>query len=91
MKSRPFDSQSGFKVLRNTQACRQLFQKKFATRWFFDVEIIIRNRKAQKLVIWEEPVTSWSDIKGSKLGLSQPGIILADVARVIFIRISGRI
>jgi hypothetical protein len=41
----------------------------FKTRWFFEIEIIARwnNLNFDAIQIWEEPVTNWQDINGSKI------------------------
>ena len=65
----PYDTQSGYKLFRNSQAFRESVRNEFATRWFFDVELLTRIGITNhgKLNIWEEPLSSWNDIDGSKL------------------------
>jgi glycosyltransferase involved in cell wall biosynthesis len=65
----PYDTQSGFKLFLNSEAFRDSIKTEFATKWFFDVEIITRIGIYNKghLSIWEEPLSYWKDIDGSKL------------------------
>jgi len=63
----PYDSQSGLKFFRNTEVLRVSLNKPFKTRWFFDLELMTRLGMQDRKCIWEEPVNSWSDIKGSKI------------------------
>jgi glycosyltransferase involved in cell wall biosynthesis len=63
----PYDSQSGLKFFRNTEVLRVSLDKPFKTRWFFDLELMTRLGMQDRKCIWEEPVNSWSDIKGSKI------------------------
>ena len=60
-----YDSQCGAKIFRPAAAAR-VFAEPFATRWVFDLEVLIRLGGA--LVI-EYPVMAWSDVGGSKLRL----------------------
>jgi glycosyltransferase involved in cell wall biosynthesis len=61
-----YDSQCGLKLFKTTIAA-QIFQRKFVSPWFFDVELILR-LKALHAVIRECPLLEWSDMGGSKLG-----------------------
>lgn len=65
----PYDTQSGFKLYRTEKFSDELFLKPFRTRWFFDIEFSMRFSKINnsKLMAWEEPVYSWTDIPGTKL------------------------
>jgi dolichyl-phosphate beta-glucosyltransferase len=63
----PYDSQSGLKFFRNTDVLKVSLEKPFKTRWFFDLELMTRLGMQEKECTWEEPVNSWSDIKGSKI------------------------
>jgi glycosyltransferase involved in cell wall biosynthesis len=81
----PYDTQSGYKLFANTKAFKESIQDRFSTRWFFDVELLTRVgiSKKTRLVIWEEPLTLWSDVDGSKLGFR-------DIPKVIFELIVAR-
>ena len=67
VRNMPYDSQSGLKFLRNTQRLRSCLNEPFRTRWFFDLELMTRIGMQDRSCTWEEPVNSWSDIKGSKI------------------------
>ena len=65
----PYDTQSGFKIFRADSALLESINYDFRTKWFVDVELICRLSNFKKVKIWEEPVNSWSDVEGSKIGL----------------------
>jgi glycosyltransferase involved in cell wall biosynthesis len=70
-----YDTQCGAKFFRNNAATRSVFQRKFVSRWIFDVEIIKHIRSIQvsnqnsipAKRIYEMPLDKWQDIAGSKL------------------------
>jgi dolichyl-phosphate beta-glucosyltransferase len=67
-----YDTQCGAKVFRATEAVREIFAKSFLSRWIFDVEIIARfvvhrGRDAAARAIYELPIRTWHDVKGSKV------------------------
>lgn len=69
-----YDTQCGAKLFRCTPQTRTVFAKPFLSRWIFDVEIIARYISVMKSPddaaqrIYEFPLESWVDVKGSKLG-----------------------
>lgn len=67
----PYDTQSGFKIFRNTLYSENAVREPFKTRWFFDLELFMRMRssKESEIVIWEEPVSGWIDVTGSKMNI----------------------
>ncbi len=67
------DSQCGAKIMQ-PELIPICFNKAFYTSWLFDVEILLRmqqhyGKNAESMVI-EVPLTSWKDVKGSKIGWS---------------------
>ena len=70
-----YDTQCGAKLFRASYPIDALFQQCFHSRWIFDVEIIarlIQSRRGKAVpqaeqVIYEFPLTEWTDIPGSKL------------------------
>jgi glycosyltransferase involved in cell wall biosynthesis len=70
-----YDTQCGAKLFRVTPLTRALFAQRFAVGWTFDVELIarmirIRRQLGQDSVaklIYELPLESWLDVKGSKV------------------------
>jgi hypothetical protein len=81
----PYDPQTGFKIFYLNKEISTLFDEKFRTRWFFDIEIIRRweRLKGNKIKIWEEPVVSWSDVKGSKVNKFQYFRIFREVLYIL--------
>jgi glycosyltransferase involved in cell wall biosynthesis len=66
-----YDSQCGAKLFRR-HAVAIIFREPFATRWLFDVEILVRlrNRLGMSAVlemVAEVPLKTWVDVSGSKL------------------------
>lgn len=79
--NKPYDTQSGFKIIKNTKLLKDTVEKKFETSWFFDVELIEAIRGKYK--IYEIPVDNWVDIKGSKLNYKQSIKILKEIKILI--------
>lgn len=79
-----YDTQSGFKLFRSDERLHQCLSQPFATRWFSDVEMLQRWTRAGygHMRIWEEPVTGWHDVGGSKMSRSQYGQLLRDLRGV---------
>ena len=67
-----YDTQCGAKLFRVSDPMRELFTEPFLSRWIFDVEIIARfvrqrGRDAAARAIYELPIRTWHDVKGSKV------------------------
>jgi glycosyltransferase involved in cell wall biosynthesis len=81
LKDLPYDTQSGFKLFVASQSLKQHLSSPFKTRWFFDVELLLRwnlwNSKPMK--IWEEPLLAWNDVAGSKVKLRQTASIIKEL------------
>ena len=78
----PYDPQTGFKIFKAHTLSKELISKKFKTRWFVDLEILTRIEQIDKrrVKIWEEPVSYWRDIPGTKI----KGLELVRVVSEIF-------
>ena len=85
-RSIPYDIQSGFKIFQLNSTDKNLFENKFKTRWFVDFEIILRlnSIRNKKVNIWEEPVTYWKDVKGSKINFKEKVRIFFEIFYIIF-------
>lgn len=81
----PYDSQSGLKLFRSTEEFWISLKEHFRTRWFFDVELLIRNGFLKERKLWEEPVTSWNDVAGSHLRYRNFLRILLEIAKIALI------
>ena len=70
-----FDTQCGAKLFKVDSQLKQIVNKKFISRWIFDVELIARLKKISsddgllERIIYEFPLHKWTDIGGSKLKL----------------------
>jgi CheY-like chemotaxis protein len=65
------DTQCGAKIM-TKEIIEETFQKKFLTKWLFDVEIFMRMRNfygldQAKTFIYEKPLNKWIHADGSKL------------------------
>ncbi len=81
-KSIPYDSQSGFKIYRNTKEFREAISgARFKTRWFFDIEfhIHLSLKYGRDIIGWEEPVMGWHDVKDSKINFLEKARILWEI------------
>lgn len=76
----PYDSQCGFKVFRNDSIFRESVSSPFGTKWFVDLEILLRLRKVNPQVrVIEYPLQNWEDIAGSKVGMQSIPIVFRDL------------
>ena len=67
-----YDTQCGAKIFRIEEALKDVFSRPFISRWIFDVEVIARyiklwGRDRAAAAIYEYPVLSWQDVRGSKV------------------------
>ncbi len=67
----PYDSQCGFKLFLNDERFRQSIQSRFLTKWFIDLEILIRLTQigGKRINIWEEPLITWKETKSSNYNI----------------------
>ncbi|HYC59593.1 MAG TPA: glycosyltransferase [Thermoanaerobaculia bacterium] len=82
-----YDTQCGAKLFRASDPIRELFATPFLSRWIFDVEIIARlvkqrGRDAAARAIYELPITTWHDVKGSKVRSTDFFRALKDLGRI---------
>ncbi len=70
-----YDTQCGAKLFRVVPETRELFAEPFLSRWIFDVEILARlvrrriatSGPAVTQSVYEMPLNSWCDVRGSKV------------------------
>ena len=86
-----YDTQSGFKIFRADDRFFECVQYPFKTRWFVDLEMLLRWRQVEGSdpQIWEEPVLAWRDVAGSKLTFRQNLVVLKDLLRLVSAYESG--
>jgi len=83
----PFkDTQCGAKIM-DKEIVSLMFNKRFITRWLFDVEIFIRMRKhygKEKVqgLICEQPLKRWIHADGSKLSMKDSITIVGQLAKI---------
>ncbi|WP_158976678.1 response regulator [Cellulophaga sp. L1A9] len=83
----PFnDTQCGAKIM-DKELVELVFQKKFITRWLFDVEIFMRMRKHYgkdkvQTMICEQPLKRWIHADGSKLSMKDSIQIVGQLAKI---------
>jgi len=80
----PYDTQAGFKVMRINDSFTDIWKLEFKSRWFLDLEMLLRWRKAQPVLnIWEEPVQYWHEIAGSKITLKEFFRVTIELLRIL--------
>jgi len=83
----PFkDTQCGAKIM-DREIAASVFQKKFITKWLFDVEIFMRMRKhygkeRAKQLICEQPLKRWIHADGSKLSMKDSIKIVGQLGQI---------
>ena len=85
MGNLPYDPQTGFKVFKFNHEQMGIFENNFETKWFVDLEILLRFKASQKKImkIWEEPVNSWKDIEGSKIRGFELITVFRDLIKIL--------
>jgi dolichyl-phosphate beta-glucosyltransferase len=87
----PYDTQAGFKLFNSSTSFIDVLKQPFQTRWFFDIELIIRlKERNSNLRIWEEPANYWEDVSGSKITNRQFLIILKELKLILNFLKKGR-
>jgi dolichyl-phosphate beta-glucosyltransferase len=80
----PYDTQSGFKIFKEGASLRQAAESEFRTKWFADVEILLRmKKKTSNLMIWEEPLLQWRDVNASSLGWKSAPTVIKELAIIL--------
>ena len=83
----PYDTQSGFKLFKFSDELKLTLEKKFETRWFADVELLLRLEASGKnYQIWEEPLNLWREIGQSSLKFGKFPSIFIEIVRVLKIK-----
>lgn len=69
----PYDTQSGFKLFKNSDSFRAAIKTPFLTKWFVDIELFVRIALLNQgeVRIWEEPLSTWKDVSDSKISLRE--------------------
>jgi len=80
----PYDTQCGFKIFYNSAFMGRALQEHFNSRWFFDIEILMRLQilKKEYLRILEQPLMYWHEVDGSRIKISNYINILKEVVQV---------
>lgn len=75
-----YDTQCGAKLFRVDERLRRALEAPFATRWLFDVELLLRVRDTAgaPATVREEPLEVWRDVPGSRLAAREVGQVLKD-------------
>ncbi len=83
----PFkDTQCGAKIM-DKEIASLVFEKKFITKWLFDVEIFMRMRKyygkrEAKRLICEQPLQRWIHMEDSKLSMKDSVKIIGQLGQI---------
>jgi glycosyltransferase involved in cell wall biosynthesis len=91
LQARVYDTQCGAKLFRASPALATAIATPFLSRWAFDVELLGRLLTGSEGVpgmpvsaIVEVPLTTWHDVKGSKLSPVAMARALVDLGRIGF-------
>ena len=80
----PYDTQSGFKIFKNTEIFVETVSKGFKTKWFVDLEILLRLRSHKdSIAIWEEPLMAWQDVSQSSLKWTSAPRVILELAKIL--------
>ncbi len=89
LKAPIYDTQCGAKLFRNDDLIARVFSEPFLSRWIFDVEILARFLKISGIepsrmgdLVKEQPLSTWHDVPGSKIGVGAGVRALFDLARI---------
>ncbi len=82
------DTQCGAKIM-TRKVVEDTFQKKFLTKWLFDVEIFMRMRniyglKEAQAMLCEKPLNRWIHADGSKLSFKDSLKIIGQIGQIAF-------
>lgn len=81
-----YDTQCGAKIFKQSVLAHTI-NDVFRTKWFFDIEILLRiKKKNAQPVIAEIPLNSWHHVPGSKINISNYGSILKDVCFLVALK-----
>lgn len=91
-KEIPYDTQSGFKLFRNSEFFRNAISKPLNNRWFFDIGIVVRMANSQKSLpsIWEVPLNSWVDVSGSKISIRESFRLAFEIPKIASLLFANR-
>jgi dolichyl-phosphate beta-glucosyltransferase len=80
----PYDTQCGLKVFNLNSSIRDAIVSPFATRWLFDIELMLRisSVKGRAIVILERPLKYWKEIGESKINRREKFRILQEITSV---------
>jgi len=78
----PYDTQSGFKIFKSEPDFVEAITTKFATRWFFDIEILLRISRDRSDKVWEVPLESWCEIGNSSINLREFGRVAREIRTI---------
>jgi dolichyl-phosphate beta-glucosyltransferase len=76
-----YDTQCGAKIFR-PELIQQVVSTPFHTKWFFDVEILLRIRQLGNQRGMEIPLKEWKNVKGSKINISSFPLVIRELAKL---------
>lgn len=89
-----YDTQCGAKLFRVNETTRAIFGEPFASRWIFDVELLVRLMRLQKergdaefgRTVFEFPLMEWRDVGGSSVRLRDFVVAAKDLLKIYRMR-----
>lgn len=79
-----YDTQCGAKIFRSA-IVRETLVKSFYTKWFFDVELLLRIKKQNNIFAAKEiPLSKWQNVQNSKLSILSFPSVLKDLFMLFY-------
>lgn len=83
----PYDTQCGLKLFKVSDALLGELEAPFRTRWFFEIEMILRRRRNGDLFrIREEPLEEWNEIGGSHISGKEIFRVFFEMLKLVSVR-----
>ena len=91
-KGLPYDTQSGLKFFSINEYLAILLSEPFETRWFFEIELLIRAKNFCNVpeLIVIVPVLNWHEVEGSKLKFRHCISISKELVNIKFLQFGYR-
>jgi hypothetical protein len=80
-----YDPQSPCKAY-NLEKISDFLVKEFNSRWFGDIELILRIKKIRQVEIIEFPLTYWRDREGGNLKWTQGPSVIIDLLKILSLK-----
>ena len=82
----PYDSQCGLKIFETNPEFWDCLVQPFRTRWFFDLEILIRFQKlnSSQMPLLEVPLENWREVSGGHLKFKSIFKVFDEIIKIVY-------